>query len=159
MEPTVTALHARLKSLVPDFEFCCLLKRLGFPQNTIFGYEPGYITGINGKTSYVTYSGGASQVCAAPTADEMQLVAPNQFYIIRLGLGFSMIDMHGTKVQKHAATDKTPEALSLIHKKIIEADAVTPANCWAKGLIYLATKHGLKFENPVSRDFQNGKTT
>lgn len=142
----------RLTKLVPQPEFCQVLKELGFPQNksALYWVDMGMTTAENKKiyTLKIAEALGDTKInwiTAAPTAEELSMQLPSRFFTMRTPWGFTLVDALGTDF-KVVEKDSGPvaKAAAVTFKKINETDAVSEADCLAKGIIHLLAIGELK---------------
>lgn len=148
-DETAGQYYADFRGIVPDFDFCCLLREFGMPQKTALYWHSMRLVVHDKKRKFLSnISEGA--LCAAPFAEDLMRALPPQFTAIRSENIYFFIDLMASTVkpmpQEEGSAINGAASVGIVVQRIREADAPTLTNCFAKGLLYLLAKGVLKFK-------------
>lgn len=141
--------------LVPDPDYCVLLREHGFPQDTKFFWATSGIVNIKQEDIWLLLSKdeleanglepGAGQCFAAPVCEEFMKFTPLQYFVTFARFGYIFVDIVKTTTTTEKTGEKS-ENTAVAFYRIKEADSQTAANCWAKGFCYLLLKKMMSFK-------------
>ena len=145
--------------LVPDPDFCVVLKEHNFPQTTRFFWVTSGILTAKQEEVWVLATAddleihglkpGDRECFAAPVVEEFMKVTPPSHYVMHTRFGYIFVDLTRTKFSENTL-DKTKN-VSIAFFRIKEVDDARAVNCFAKGICYLLMKKEMAFKAPEAQ--------